>query len=125
MANISIRSFGGISPKTPPRGLQPSQAQAAVNSGVFTGTLKPMKGLGTSVATVVGSAQTIYKFGQDSTDETVGWLSWNSDVDVARSQINGDTEEWTFYTGDGAPKAIRAGFTSSPIPLGLAFLQPR
>jgi hypothetical protein len=121
MANISIRSFGGISPKTPPRGLQPSQAQAAVNSGVFTGTLKPMKGLGTSVATVVGSAQTIYKFGQDSTDETAGWLSWNSDVDVARSQINGDTEEWTFYTGDGAPKAIRAGFTSSPIPLGLAF----
>jgi len=80
-----------------------------------------MKGLGTSVATVVGSAQTIYKFGQDSTDETAGWLSWNSGVDVARSQINGDVEEWTFYTGDGIPKAIRAGYTSSPIPLGLAF----
>ena len=121
MVAIALRSFGGVSPKTPPRGLQNSQAQIAVNADVFTGTIKPMKGAGGSVATVVGSAQTIYKFGQDSTDESAGWLSWNSDVDVARSQINGDTEEWTFYTGDGAPKAIRAGFTTSPIPLGLGF----
>lgn len=119
MTVLAIRAFGGISPKTPPRLLNDKQAQTSLNSGVFTGTLTPMKGLGSSVASVSGLTQTIYKFGQDIEDPTAGWLAWDSDVDVARSQINGDTEEWTFYTGDGFPKAIRAGFTGFPIHMGL------
>ena len=119
MATFSIRAFGGVSPKTPPRMLNDNQAQVALNSGVFTGSLKPIKDLGTSVATVPGSTVTLYKFGQDVEDPTLGWLTWSSDVDVVRSQINGDTEEWTFYSGDGFPKAIRAGYTTSPIHLGL------
>jgi len=121
MAAITVRAFNGISPKTPPRLLQDAQAQTAYNSQVHRGTLIPAKGLGTSVATINAAAQTIYKFGQDSVDESAGWLYWTTDVDVARSQINGDTEEWTFYTGSGYPKAIRAGYTASPIPLGQAF----
>ena len=119
MAGIKIGGFGGISPKTPPRALKPTQAQQSLNAAVFTGSLKPLKGLGASVQTVVGTTQTIYKFGQDSTDETAGWLSWDTDVDVARGQINGDTEEWTFYTGDGYPKAVRAAAVGSPIHMGL------
>ena len=119
MAGIKIGGFGGISPKTPPRALKATQAQQALDAGVFTGALAPLKGLGASVKTVVGTTQTIYKFGQDSTDETAGWLSWDTDVDVARGQINGDTEEWTFYTGDGYPKAIRSAATGSPIHMGL------
>lgn len=120
MAVITITGFGGISPKTPPRMLNERQAQVALNSGVFTGTLTPIKDLGTSVATVPGGHKTIYKFGQDNDNPTQGWLSFANDVDIARSQIAGDTEEWTFYTGDGFPKAIRAGFLSSPIHMGLA-----
>lgn len=119
MAVISVKAFNGISPKTPARQLQETQAQSASNCDVFRGTLRSMKGLGSSVATVPGGSQTIYKFGQDSTDETAGWLYWAGDVDVARGQIAGDTEEWTYYTGDGKPKAIRAGFTGSPIPMGM------
>lgn len=119
MTAISTRAFNGISPKTPPRYLADQQAQIADNCDVFRGSLRPMKGLGDTVATVVGSAQTIYKFGQDNDNPAAGWLSWGSDVDVCRSQIAGDSEEWTFYTGDGYPKAIRAGYTNSPIPLGL------
>lgn len=119
MANISVKGFNGVSPKTPPRQLQETQAQVSENCDVFRGTLRPMKGLGTSVATVSGAYQTIYKFGQDSINESAGWLGWAGDVDVARGQIAGDTEEWTYYTGDGAPKAIRAGFTNSPIPMGM------
>lgn len=119
MPVISVQAFNGISPKTPTRQLQDTQAQVAKNCDVFRGTLRPMKGLGDSVATVPGGSQTIYKFGQDSTNESAGWLYWSSDVDVARGQIAGDTEEWTYYTGDGAPKAIRAGATSSPIPMGM------
>lgn len=120
MAVVTIKAFGGISPKTPPRLLRDTQSQTANNCGVFTGSLKPTKGYGGTVATVPATSETIYKFGQDVTDESLGWLSWTTDVDVARGQINGDTEEWTFYTGDGAPKAIRAGYTTSPIPLGIA-----
>ncbi len=121
MVGVVIRAFGGISPKTPPRRLSETQAQTADKCAVFNGALRPAKDVsGTTVATKPGSTQTIYKFGQDSTNETSGWLAFNSDVDVARGQINGDTEEWTFYTGDGAPKAIRAGFTASPISMGIA-----
>ena len=119
MPVISVKAFNGVSPKTPPRQLQDTQAEVAKNCDVFRGTLRPMKGLGDSVTTVSGSSQTIYKFGQDSTDESAGWLYWANDVDVARGQIAGDTEEWTYYTGDGAPKAIRAGSTGSPIPMGM------
>jgi len=119
MTGLRIRSFGGISPKTPPRMLSEKQAQISSNAGVFSGTLTPTKDLGTSVKTVVGTTTSIYKFGQDSVDETAGWLSFNNDVDVARGQINGDTEEWTFYTGDGTPKEIRAGYIASPAILGL------
>jgi hypothetical protein len=119
MTGLRIRAFGGISPKTPPRMLSEKQAQTSNNAGVFTGSLTPVKDLGTSVKTVVGTTTSIYKFGQDSVDETAGWLSFNNDVDVARGQINGDTEEWTFYTGNGTPKEIRAGYTASPAILGL------
>lgn len=121
MVGVVIRAFGGISPKTPPRRLSETQAQTADKCAVFNGALRPAKDVsGTTVATKPSSTQTIYKFGQDVVSETSGWLAFNSDVDVARGQINGDTEEWTFYTGDGAPKAIRSGYTSSPISMGIA-----
>ncbi|MGB1651324.1 MAG: hypothetical protein ACPHEP_09870, partial [Acidimicrobiales bacterium] len=113
MVGIVIRAFGGISPKTPPRRLDESQAQTADKCAIFNGALRPAKDVSsTTVATKPSSTTTIYKFGQDSTSETSGWLAFNNDVDVARGQINGDTEEWTFYTGDGAPKAIRSGYTA-------------
>ena len=121
MVGVVIRAFGGISPKTPPRRLSETQAQTADKCAVFNGALRPAKDVsGTTVSSKPLSTQTIYKFGQDSTSETSGWLAWSSDVDVARGQINGDTEEWTFYTGDGAPKAIRSGYTASPIAMGIA-----
>ena len=121
MVGVVIRAFGGISPKTPHRRLSETQAQTADKCAVFNGALRPAKDVsGTTVATKPSSTQTIYKFGQDVVSETSGWLAFNSDVDVARGQINGDTEEWTFYTGDGAPKAIRSGYTSSPISMGIA-----
>jgi hypothetical protein len=119
MPVISVKAFNGVSPKTPARQLQDTQAQTAKNCDVFRGTLRPMKGLGGSVASVSAGSKYIYKFGQDSVDESAGWLSGPDDVDVVRGQIAGDTEEWTYYTGYDAPKAIRAGFTTSPIPMGM------
>lgn len=107
MAVFSIKSFGGISPKTPARYLQDGQAQVAINCPVFSGSLQALPNVGSTVTTLAGSGipQTIYRFGKDLDSDTQYWFSWNSDVNVCRSQVSLDTSEWTFYTGDGAPKA--------------------
>ena len=55
MAVIQITSFGGISPKVPPRYLQDSQAQVATNSVVFSGALTPLQDVGSTVATLAKS----------------------------------------------------------------------
>jgi hypothetical protein len=74
---------------------------------MWNGSLQPLAGTGASVyaLTKSGTPQTIYRFGQDNPSDTEHWLHWTTDVDVARSQIAGDVSEWTFFTGDGAPKA--------------------
>ena len=107
MAVLQIKSFGGISPKVPPRYLQDPQAQTALNANVFQGSLKPLEALGPTVATLTkaGTPLTIYRFGQSDISDSQYWFHWTTDVDVCRSQIAGDTSEWTFYTGDGSPKA--------------------
>ena len=107
MAAFFIKSFGGVSPKTPPRYLQDSQAQVAINCPVFAGSLVPLPNVGTTVTTLTkgGDPVTIYRWGQDVDEDARYWFSWNYDVDVCRGQVAGDSSEWTFYTGDGYPKA--------------------
>ena len=128
MAALTIKSFGGISPRTPPRYLQDGQAQIALNCPVFTGSIQPLQDVGSAVHTLTktGTPKTIYRFGQDTDSEKLYWFHWPQDVDVCRSQISGDTSEWTFYTGDGGPKAtynaIALSSSSYPAvsrPLGL------
>lgn len=128
MAVLQIKTFGGISPKVPARYLQDSQAQVAVNCPVFSGSLQPLNDVSSAILTLTktGTPQTIYRFGQDSNSETNYWFHWPFDVDVCRSQVAGDTSEWTFYTGDGAPKATYsqialagAGYPFTSRPLGL------
>lgn len=107
MAALVIKSFAGISPKTPARYLQDTQAQVAINCPVFSGSIQPLSDVSAAIATLSkqGVPRTIYRYGQDVDSETQYWFNWLSDVDVCRSQIAGDSSEWTFYTGDGAPKA--------------------
>lgn len=128
MASFFIKSFGGVSPKTPPRYLQDSQAQVAINCPVFAGSLVPLPDVGTAVTTLnsVGIPKTIYRFGQDVDSDSSYWFSWNYEVDVCRGQVAGDPVEWTFFTGDGIPKAtyntIALAGTDLPaesIPLGV------
>jgi hypothetical protein len=107
MAVLALKSFGGIAPIVSPRYLKDTQAQTALNCPVFQGSLEPLSALGTAVTTLpkTGTILTAYRFGQNATNETDYWFHWTTDVDVARGQIAGDTSEWTFFTGDGAPKA--------------------
>jgi len=128
MPTITVKSFGGISPRTPPRYLDQGQAQVALNCPVFTGHLAPLPDVSASLLTLpkFGTPQTIYRFGQDVVSDTDYWFHWTKDVDVCRGQIAGDTSEWTFYTGDGGPKATYAAlalagsdYPAAARPLGL------
>jgi hypothetical protein len=110
MVMFNTSEFFGIAPKIPPRYLKDGFAQVAKNCEAIGNSLKPLKGLSAAIHALETSAtKTIYKFGQDVTAENQHWFSWDTDVDVCRSQIAGDENEWTFYTGDGAPKATYAG----------------
>lgn len=128
MAVLSIKSFSGIAPKVPARYLATEQAQIALNTATFSGSLQPLPGLGPTVYTLTktGTPKTIYRFGQDTDSETKYWFHWTQEVDVCRSQIPGDVSEWTFYTGDGGPKATYnaialsgANYPAVSRPLGL------
>lgn len=128
MALVKITNFGGISPKVPPRYLADTQAQVALDCAVFSGALFPFPDVGATAATLtkVGTPQTIYRFGQSAPSDSEYWFHWTADVDVARSQIAGDTSEWTFYTDGVQPKATYAalalsgsGYPSVSRPLGL------
>lgn len=129
MAVLSIKSFGGIAPKIPPRYLPAEGAQVAINATVFNGSIQPLKDFGSTITTLPknGVIRTIYRFGQDVDSDSQYWFHWTSDIDVCRSQIFNDTAEWTFFTGDGAPKATYSAlaltnttnYPASSIPLGL------
>ena len=107
MAVFKISSFAGIAPKIPPRYLQDSQAQIALNCPVFSGSLQPLTDVGASILTLpkTTTPKSIYRYGQDTEADNNYWFHWPQEVDVCRSQIAGDVAEWTFFTGDGGPKA--------------------
>lgn len=115
MVVVRVQAFKGISPRTPPRYLADGAAQVAINCPVFSGSIQSLKDTGSSLLTLakVGTPQTIYRYGQDLVSDTQYWFHWTKDVDVCRGQISGDTEEWTFYTGDGLPKATNAAIALS------------
>ena len=104
---LSVQSFGGVAPRVNPRYLADGGAQVAINVEVLGQSLRPLYGLSSSLLTLVksGPIKTLYRFGQDIAGETDYWFHWALEVDVCRGQIAGDASEWTFWTGDGYPKA--------------------
>ncbi|MBP6581854.1 MAG: hypothetical protein KA204_00030 [Chromatiaceae bacterium] len=132
---LSVTSFFGVAPKIAPRYLPDGAAQVAVNVGAFGQSLKPLRGLGalgtpTTLTNPTGVLQTIYRFGQEESlaDDHRYWLRWITDVDVCRSQISGDTNEWTFYTEPDAgaaayPKATYKDLVVSATPYPGAYLR--
>lgn len=105
MAVLRVNQFAGVSPKTPPRYLNDTQAQIALNCPVWLGSLQSLRGTTDKAAfSKSGDILSIYRFGQSETNELNYWFHWTTDVDVVRGFINGDTTERTYYTGDGVPK---------------------
>lgn len=111
---IKLTTFAGIIPKIAKRLLPDNNAQTAENVNLLSGKLKAIKGLGSSVKTLPDSDRiSIFPYNDD-------WLSWTTDVDVARSPIKDDSFQRIYITGDGIPK-VRGidGVTEEEFTLGL------
>lgn len=111
------RIFSGIAPRLDPRRLGESNAQVALNCDLRNGVLRALRGTAAVwTPTKAGTIRTIYRFGQTGTDESLYWFHWTDDVDVARGQIAGDTDERTYFTGDSAyghPRVTKASIALS------------
>ena len=114
MPGFKIALFGGVAPRLAPRLLKDSQAQVATNAYLKDGDLRAWTG-STLIATPTKTSPiSIYRFGQDITDESEYWFNWTDDTDVARGAIAGDTSERTYFTNAaGAPQV-----TDNSIALG-------
>jgi hypothetical protein len=119
--------FSGIRPRVDSRLLPDGNAVQADNVLNERGGLRPIAGTALVQALAKVGVQTIYRFGQAIDSETQYWFHWTTDVDVVKGAIANDTEERTYWTGDGVPKYTTAALgtaggnlPSASRPLGVA-----
>lgn len=104
MATIKITQFGGIAPSVDPRNLPESGAQVAQNLDLRFGDFRPVKGLGTSVATVPVGTASIFR-----TPSGV-WLSSPTHTNFVNGQVPDAASERVYLTGRSAyPEAWQGG----------------
>lgn len=119
---ISISAFRGIAPKVEPRYLPDGAAQVAINVVAEGQSVRPLRGVlatATSVtmpASPTGSVPTIYKAGMETTTDSQYWLASQADLSICRTQIAGDTCEWTFFAEPNSPTQVtnKLGWASDP-----------
>lgn len=104
MSKLSWTQFTGIRPKVDDRLLPDGNAQIAENVVTERGGLRAMHGTRQIMQLAKTSVQTIYRFGQALKSETQYWFHWSQDVDVVKGPIENDTNERTYWTGEGAPR---------------------
>jgi hypothetical protein len=104
MTAIVVKQFGGVSPRTPARFLQDTQAQQALNCPAWLGSLQGLPGTTKLRNTNKTNVKSVYRFGQDETSESNYWFEFTTDTDVVRGPIAGDVEERTFFADGVKPK---------------------
>jgi hypothetical protein len=95
---IRLDNFEGIVPRVRDRLLGDNQAVVAENVDLRNGSLRPIREPG-SVTSIPSGHISLYLYNDD-------FLSWETDVDVARGPIANDAFDRIYYTGDGAPKVL-------------------
>ena len=89
----AVESFRGEAPRVTPRALPDAASQAAVNSRLLTGDLTAFEQFSTEHALAnAGPVRSVSRIAGN-------WMSWESDVDVARGTTPGDTTYRTYLTG--------------------------
>lgn len=102
MAGFRISNFSGLVPRQAKQLLAPNQAQVATNCNLTSGDLRPRNGPLIVYSPIVeNDILSMFRMEKDGSER---WLTWDKDVDVARSPIAGNTERRFYYTGDGEPR---------------------
>lgn len=115
MAGLHLKAFGGFVPRVASHLLQDNEAQKAVNTKLYSGTLRSWnKPAALDPAVLVSPAtKTIYAAKNVSGDNV--WMAWTTEVDVVNSPIQSETQSFTiYYTGDGAPKKTNETLCGTP-----------
>lgn len=110
---LKIVRFFGAAPKISPELLPETVAQYAFNLDLSSGDLLPFR-RSTPVAALdkPGTIRTIYPL-TDPVTGALRWLHWAQDVDVARAQVENDTTQRIYFTGDGPPKVTNFAMATS------------
>ena len=110
---LKIQKFFGEAPKISPELLPDTVAQFAYNLDLYSGDLLPYR-RPELIADLdkAGEVKTIYPMTDPETGDTK-WLHWVTDVDIATAQVEGDTTQRIYFTGDGAPKATNYDLATS------------
>lgn len=114
---LRFAGFKGCAIKPPARLIADDMGVDARNLRPGLGWFEPWKAP-LAVATVPAAQQSIYRMGRDAPSDSTYWLSWATDVDAAPGFIGTDTQERTYFTGDGVPKWTDAtiGLGTPPYP---------
>jgi hypothetical protein len=117
MSLLRFVGFNGANLALHPMLIPSGVGVACTNQRPGRGDLRPSRAPST-VASVAGGSNTIYRMGRDAVSDSVYWLAWSADVNVARGMVAGDTVERTFWTGDGQPKWTDSsiGLSATPYP---------
>lgn len=114
MAGFKLNAFGGFVPRVAAHLLQDNESQLALNTKLYSGSLRPwFAPLNTGVNVPFGT-KTIHKVNKPDGSDL--WFSWTNEVDVANSPLQDSEAYRIIYTGDGAPKKTNhtlAGATDS------------
>jgi hypothetical protein len=98
-----IERFLGEAPKLAPELLPDTCAQIASNMRLLSGDLVPYNQPSVQLSlTKAGTIQTIFPL--VNADTSFAWLHWTQDVDVARAQVQNDTTQRIYYTGEAEPR---------------------
>ena len=109
-----ISAFTGELPKISSRLLPASASQAAENVILTAGRLDPMFDPSQVGFTNRPITQTIYRMFSGTTDY---WLSWNSDVDVAKTPLAGDVSFRISYTANAfEPRTTNLAMATAATP---------
>ena len=106
MAGVKITNFLGIAPKISPELLPNTAAQIAKNCKLYSGDLIPYpQPVIVANTGQTGTIKTIYALQDTSTSpNTLKWLSWAGNVDIAVASKSSTDDQRFYYTGDGIPK---------------------
>lgn len=112
MPVVKLEGFSGISPRTGPTELAPTQAQVARNLKLQSGELRPWRKPVTEYTPSSVNTQTVFLL-ENTSSGLSRWLEWDTDVDVVYGPIADSTDYRIYYTGDGVPKKTNWAMAST------------